>query len=350
MTTTHLTGLRGTNPLGFLAALGTQVAFALEQEQPCLWWTDDVVPHAVVDFGLDRIAEQSMKVFATWAASYAMNPQMPKGDELKLAPPDIRTYLELAGQDPAGCVAAALVAEDSLDNKGQAKPSDLYFAAGPQKFVEAVRRLLRGVSCEDVLAGLAGPWTYSSQLPSLGWDVADDRQYALRAKNPSPEKKHTNPGPEALALLGLTLHPVFRGNDQTLTQGCSGAWKSASYSWPLWNRPASPNAVRSLLAHAYDHPAGSDRRRWLRSWGVFRMMKSSIRRSGQGGYGTFGPPTVTWQVGHVESGGQSVRNADREATQPRNLAEAIHERFAAFGGAELDIPPRGAMPNPPRFD
>ena len=30
MNETHLTGLEGTNPLGFLAALGVQVAFASE--------------------------------------------------------------------------------------------------------------------------------------------------------------------------------------------------------------------------------------------------------------------------------------------------------------------------------
>ena len=41
---THLPGLEGTNPLGFLAALGVQVAFANEDEQPRLWWSDDVTP------------------------------------------------------------------------------------------------------------------------------------------------------------------------------------------------------------------------------------------------------------------------------------------------------------------
>ena len=33
-----------------------------------------------------------------------------------------------------------------------------------------------------------------------------------------------------------------------------------------------------------------------------------------------------------------------------NLGEAIHRRFAAIGGAELDLPPREAIPEPPRFD
>lgn len=347
MTTTHLTGLRGTNPLGFLAALGTQVAFALEREQPRLWWTDDVVPHAVVDFDMERIVEQAISVFARWASSRALNPPMPNNDDLKLTPPQIRTYLEYACRDSAAHLATALVAEDSLANNSKAKPSDLYFTAGQQKFLDAARKVLRSVSREDVVTGVVGPWPYESKLPSLGWDVTDDRQYALRAKNPSPEKKKTNPGAEALALLGLALHSVFRGRDGTLTQGCCGAWKAASYSWPLWSKAASPNVVKSLLAQAYDHRA-ADRERWLPSWGVFRIFKSSIRRSGQGGYGTFGPPTVTWQIDGMEAA--AMTSANERNTRQRNLANAIRDRFAPLGGVELDIPPREPMRSPPTFD
>ena len=36
--------------------------------------------------------------------------------------------------------------------------------------------------------------------------------------------------------------------------------------------------------------------------------------------------------------------------QKKNLASAIHARFAPLGGAELDIPPRSPMRQPPRFD
>jgi plasmid stability protein len=32
--------------------------------------------------------------------------------------------------------------------------------------------------------------------------------------------------------------------------------------------------------------------------------------------------------------------------QPKDLAEAIHRRFAPFGGVKLDIPPRGPIPEP----
>ncbi len=301
MSETHLPGLEGTNPLAFLAAVGVQMAFKSETASPRLWWSDDITPHAVVDgnFTVDRITDQVLTIFRQWYDSPAINPKrpdgslMPKGDELKFTPPDMRTYLRQACEcDSGGSLATALIAEGSTDKKGAAKPSDLYFTAGNQKFLETARLVLGESTREDVLAALDGPWNYASELPSLGWDVGDDRVYALRAYSPGPEKKRTNPGSEALAILGLSLHPVFAGRDRTLTQGCSGSWKMGQYSWPLWCRPASPNAVKSLLAHAYHDPATRDRRRWFCSWGVFKVLQSQILRSGQGGYGTFAPPSL----------------------------------------------------------
>ena len=299
----HLTGLEGTNPLGFLAALGVQTTFEDEDIRPRLWWSDDVTPHAVVDddFSVERIADQALSVATRWKDCVSANPRrldgtrIPKGDELKLAPDDTRTYLgRSCASETGGHLAAALVAEGSLDNNGVAKPSALYFTAGNQKFLNISRTILSAVTREELLMGLGGPWSYASRLPTLGWDVADDRIYALRADNPQEDKKLTNPGPEALAILGLSRHPVFAGRDRTLTQGCSGSWKDGYYSWPLWRKPATPNAVKSLLAHAYDHTAES-RLGWYPSWSISSILRSPIRRSGQGGYGTFGPPEVVWR-------------------------------------------------------
>ena len=306
----HLTGLEGTNPLGFLAALGVQVAFASEAQQPRLWWSDDIVPHAVVDedFTVERIADQAMGVFGQWRDSPAVNPirsdgsAMPKGDELKLTPSDARAYLRLADQgDSWGALTTALLAEGSLDRKGAvSKPSDLYLTAGREIFLDTARKILGGVSRDDVLTGLEGPWCYMSKLPTLRWDVSDDRVYALRAHDPSPKSgpdpKRTNPGPEALSILGLSLYPVFGSLDRTLTQGCSGSWTASTYSWPLWHKPASGYVVKSLLAHAYYQSADASRYRWMRSWSVFRILRASIHRHPNGGRGTFRPPEVGWQA------------------------------------------------------
>ena len=45
-----------------------------------------------------------------------------------------------------------------------------------------------------------------------------------------------------------------------------------------------------------------------------------------------------------------LRRAVGCTTPAANLGEAIHRRFAAIGGADLDLPPREVMPEPPRFD
>jgi plasmid stability protein len=41
---------------------------------------------------------------------------------------------------------------------------------------------------------------------------------------------------------------------------------------------------------------------------------------------------------------------NREPARPRNLAEAIRACFADSGGAELELPPREPIRDPPAFD
>ena len=38
-----------------------------------------------------------------------------------------------------------------------------------------------------------------------------------------------------------------------------------------------------------------------------------------------------------------------EASPPKDLGRAIHARFAAFGGVELELPERRPMRPPPEF-
>jgi len=51
-----------------------------------------------------------------------------------------------------------------------------------------------------------------------------------------------------------------------------------------------------------------------------------------------------------EEAREILRQVVGEAATPSNLAAAIRSRIAALGGAELDIPPRESMRDPPRFD
>ena len=45
-----------------------------------------------------------------------------------------------------------------------------------------------------------------------------------------------------------------------------------------------------------------------------------------------------------------LRDAVADPAPPKNLGRAIHARFAALGGVELELPERGPMRPPPDFE
>ena len=62
----------------------------------------------------------------------------------------------------------------------------------------------------------------------------------------------------------------------------------------------------------------------------------------------------TRAAGNGRSMEEEVRLILRDAVggepEPENLADFIRECFAPYGGVELELPPRGAMREPPSFD
>ena len=300
---TVLRGLPGDNPLGFLAALGVQVALDDQGGHHRLHWTDDPIPRPVVSPALDfqDVANAALAVGSAWLDGPALDKAIePK---LKLRRPHIRDYLR-RGRDAgsSGALAFCLLAEDSLDKGENAKPSDLYFTAGQQKFVSMARTILAEATVSELVEDIGSAWRYRSSRDSLMWDSTDDRLHAHSAADPtsSQNPKLTNPGAEALAVLGLSRYPCFASPQGTLTQGCSGGWKRGEFAWPLWTVPATARSVASMLAQVAAPDAdglgdSAQRVGWYRAWGLSRVMQSQIRRSSQGGYGTFGPPRVVWQ-------------------------------------------------------
>lgn len=299
----ELPALDGANPLAVLAALGL-VAIGDRMVGAGQWrlgWVRAAVatPKLFGPRGADQVVDVVAADLGRWRDVPVLDPSV---DDVKFDEVRLRSFVEAcAHADDGGRSAelcAALVAEGSGDNSGQSKPTDLHFTAGQQKFLAMARQLREGLEPADVAEALFDTWGYARALPSLKWDVTDDRVYALSASDPSREKKLTVPGAEWLALQGLTALPVFAAGRRTATTACGGQWKRGCLTWPLWSQPVGRRVSMTLLAHV--GRGDSERcdgtyRDALDQWGVFRVLRCGIRRSEQGGYGSFSPPSVVWE-------------------------------------------------------
>lgn len=334
----ELKGLQGNNPFDFLAALGIQVAFEHSVEQPRLWWSEGSIPTALVSSGFesDRIAEQARNALRNWLQGTGLDPKdddgawLKGGTSLKFSDGDARSYLAHALLDKfAGRFCMALIAEGSMDNNGQSKPTDLYFTAGQQKFLSIVKEVAEKVTQVEIMDDLEGQSPQKTNRSTLMLDVADDAVYAHSASNPSGATKHLKPGIEALAILGLSRIPVYGSKNRTLTQGCTGSWKRSAFEWPIWEQPATMSMVNSILASTT--PFDPARSPTLDGWSMRRIYRSAISRSAQGGYGTFRPAEVVWaaqdsrQSRLREKRLKLIEIADRATTEARanGLTEEI---------------------------
>lgn len=284
MTQIDLPALVGTNPLGFLAALGVlysaDVQSGPREPLPRLAWTDDVEPSAILtgveDMGvlLDRLEAERDAVAKCTALNW------PRDNPLSTAKPDratLRAWAQVCYQDPdprSAAVFNSLVAEGAYAGKGVAKPTHLDFTAGQQQLLNMVRQLAATSDRARLEEALAG-WVPDRQFPSLSFDPADERLYALRAIDPSGDKKASVPGANWLAFLGLLMLPVVNHGGNLSTTSCARPWKRSSMEWWLWREPLSRETVAALLRGGSAHlPSG-------------QPVKASIRRTDQGGYGSF---------------------------------------------------------------
>ena len=297
-----LRGLPGDNPLGFLAALGVQVALDDQGVRHRLHWTDDPIPRPVVSPALDfrDVANAALAVASAWLDGPAIDKAIePK---LKLRRPHIRGYLRrgrAAGR--SGALAFCLLAEDSLDNGENAKPSDLYFTAGQQKFVSMARTILAEVTVCELVEDIGSAWRYRSRRDSLMWDSTDDRLHAHSAADPtsSQNPKLTNPGAEALAVLGLSRYPCFASPRGTLTQGCSGGWKRGEFAWPLWTGPCD-----RLLGSVFVGPCDSSRRGWPRRQRTACRLVPGLGT--EPSHAVADPPQLAGRIRHLRSASRGL--------------------------------------------
>jgi hypothetical protein len=302
VTRINLPGVDGSNPLGFLAALGLL----------------RVVPRAKVGFSgdgsfrafLDEFdksesdlaalvaadASSSTDPNAPWRFTYTKAPTKKQGPQevadLKPSPDVFKQFLAtcikswLMGNEEAAAYAAAYGTDVAVDGKGNTKPTAFHFTAAQQTFLGTVENIRASVNEKWVMESL---FNGHSEQPggNLRWDPGAERNWALMASNPSGDGTRVDAPLEWLAFRGLPLLPSFPHGTRIITTGVSGRGDDMTFTWPLWFVPASLQTIRSTLQLDW---SGVARERSAR--GVFAICSSGIRRTSQG-FGNFGPSSVT---------------------------------------------------------
>ena len=301
MSRIQLRGVDGSNPLGFLAALGLLRVVPGAK----LGFSEDGSFQGFVD-GLDKDesdlatliaydAEAAESEIAPWRFTYmkaATKKQGPhKVADLKAPPEDFKTFLTnsieawLIGNGEAAACAAAYGTDIAVDNNGNTKPTAFHFTAANQTFLGAVESIRASVTQEWVKTSLFtghGERTGSN----LRWNPGAERNWALMANDPSGDGTRVDAPLEWLAFRGLPLLPSFPRGSRVITTGVVGRGDDMMFAWPLWSAPASTHTTRSTLQADW---TGSATARAAR--GIFAICSSAIRRTSQG-YGNFGPSSV----------------------------------------------------------
>lgn len=301
MSRTPVVGVDGSNPLGFLAALGllrvvpgAKLGFA--DDGSCRAYLDgrdksepDLAMLIVAD------AEVAGNESAPWRFSYTKAATKKAGPrevaDLKPPPDDFRAFLAtcieawLSGNDEAAAYAAAYGTDIAVDGNGNTKPTAFHFTAANQTFLGAV---------DGIRASLTQDWVETSLFKgrserpgsNLRWDPGAMRNRALMANDPSGDDTRVDAPLEWLAFRGLPLLPSFPRGSRIITTGVVGRGADMTFTWPLWSTPASRQTIRSALQVDW-----TKRMKERAARGVFAICSSAIRRTSQG-FGNFGPSSV----------------------------------------------------------
>jgi len=255
-----LVGLDGANPLGFLAALGTLHTAADIWDDPALHWTVQEggwVPVLSLPKAID--AKALAEVLHNALQSRAPTPAFQLADNLTITLADFgksahhaqcqalegaRRYADFIGAFGSEVTEnpnkAGTIADTALRTMS---------GAGHQHFLKSMRELESATTAADIHKSLFAPWAYDDPKPTMRWDVADDRRYALRWRDPSTDEITTMRGANRLAIEAMPLLPTMPQATGLATTGFSiRSNRRIEWTWPIWDAPIPMDVCRSLLS------------------------------------------------------------------------------------------------------
>lgn len=253
-----LCGLDGTNPLGFLAALG---AFRLLSNGNCsvtmAWHLSNCTWHPIV-FGsqvsLSQLGTELHTAIGKLDKSvWSFDNKLPFSaaclrQEAYNAVRDASVIKRSLADD-----VASLGVECWADKNGDFEVTSLCMVrSGDSKgqgLLAYGKRIIEITTEKDLQQAVASEWTHEDGQCALRWDPVEDRAYALQWRNPSKVGALSIKGGNCLALLGMRLLPTIPSNRkaETVSFGLKQP-KRLSFTWPVWKHPVSIDVATSLLS------------------------------------------------------------------------------------------------------
>lgn len=255
-----LTGLDGSNPLAFLAALGTLRAMGTADDKE-IWrlqwvshsstWTPKIFCDA------QALNQNAFVIQLSDILCRNDTPEFDFAKDLNVSPKFFREILLRSINhssinnrrlvDFLASFGSEFVASD--DGK---QIQDTAFrtmsGAGHQHFVGTMKELVTECETSHLERVLFESWDYQDERKGLRWDPSEDRRYALRWGNPSKDVTRTMWGANRLAIESLPLFPTAPVNGQLETTGFSRHARDNCFTWPIWDCAMDTASVQSTLS------------------------------------------------------------------------------------------------------
>lgn len=319
--TVELPGLRGRDPLGFMAAMGL-LSLSEQGEIPelRLAWTAGAAPVALADGPIASVEELGSSLRAAFhrlrrsgAAIPGVSPDFPPRkvgpkDPMRMPRDEMRrwyerfasSWVEVGDPWPARWLIA-LAAWTTLDQSMRVELTPFNTA-----FAQMALRTSLFDKTMNAVESVGGPedalvaWRRTA-FSGAGLDARAERDAGVTTFG-EPDNQGA-PSPTWLAAMGMRFFPITDTGGGVQTVGWQRVRLLLSLIWPVWEPPLDPPAVRALLAHpAMELTVGDAvaprQPRELIALGVTHLLGSSRRTFGDGkkGDGPLGPARLIWSA------------------------------------------------------
>lgn len=253
-----LPGLDGTNPLGFLAALGVLRVLTLQKHGVKLSWQLSSGTWRPELFGVrvslpELGAELHSGIRNLDHSVWSIDKKLPF--EARVLRQHAENAVDTASRTCRQKVdsLASFGADCFADKDGAFEKTDLCMVragdSAGQGMTAYGKRIIETIRPEQLQQAIETNWLYSDDQCALRWDPGEDRPYAVQWRNPSKVGALSEKGANCLALFGMACFPVIPVKGQVETTGFGlKEPKQSSFTWPIWKHAISLNVVRSLLS------------------------------------------------------------------------------------------------------